>query len=142
MLTNSLKVSHTSKRKLFELIFFQRHQKIWQKYCRADLSGLLLPLTYWPSINVLKRDFFGMYVTPLFWLYNFRKKSPIRLIFTLKLWQFYVDSRNRKKIGKIFFDCEVNLFELVALNTRFGGERILVVGCQYVNKQSQDFRYY
>ena len=33
-------------------------------------------------------------------------------------------------------------FEFVALDTRFYLEKILVIECQYVNKQSQDFRYY
>ena len=47
-----------------------------------------------------------------------------------------------KKINKIIFDLEINAFELIALNTRFYWERILVIGCQYVNKQSLDFRYY
>ena len=48
----------------------------------------------------------------------------------------------QKKIEKIFFDFEIIAFELVALNSRFYRERILVVGCQYINKQSRDFRYY
>ena len=48
----------------------------------------------------------------------------------------------QKKIEKIFLDSEIIAFELVALNTRFSWERMLVIGCQYVNKQSQDFRYY
>ena len=47
-----------------------------------------------------------------------------------------------KKIEKIFFDFEKIAFEMVALNTRFYWERILVIECQYVNKMSQDFRYY
>ena len=46
----------------------------------------------------------------------------------------------QQKIQKIFFDFEINAFELVALNTRFYWERIVSIGCQYVNKQSQDFR--
>ena len=33
-------------------------------------------------------------------------------------------------------------FELVALETGFYWERIFVNGCQYVDKQSKDFRYY
>ena len=47
----------------------------------------------------------------------------------------------QKNIQKIFFDSEIKAFELVPLNTRFDWERILVIGCQYVYKQSQDFRY-
>ena len=45
-----------------------------------------------------------------------------------------------EKIQKIFFDLEVIPFELFALNTRFYLQKILVIGSQYVNKQSQDFR--
>ena len=47
-----------------------------------------------------------------------------------------------KKIQKIIFDLEIIASELVALNTRFYWERILVIGCQYVKKQSQDLKYY
>ena len=46
-----------------------------------------------------------------------------------------------KKIEQIIFDLEIIAFELVALNTHFYCERILVIGCQYGNKQSQDLRY-
>ena len=40
----------------------------------------------------------------------------------------------QKKIEEIFLDFEVTAFELVALNTRFYWERILLIGFQYVNK--------
>ena len=63
MLTNSLKISDTTKREFFELMFFQSDQKIWQKYCRADLSSdsdPLNPLTCWLSISVLTRGFLGI----------------------------------------------------------------------------------
>ena len=46
-----------------------------------------------------------------------------------------------KKIEKIFSDFEIIEFELFALYNRFYLEIMFVVGCQYVNKQSQDFRY-
>ena len=42
----------------------------------------------------------------------------------------------QKKIKKIFFDLEIITFELVSLKTRFYWKRILVIGSQYVNKQS------
>ena len=47
----------------------------------------------------------------------------------------------KKQIHKFFFHLEIIAFQLVALNTRFYWERILVIGCQYVNKQSQSFKY-
>ena len=48
----------------------------------------------------------------------------------------------QKQIELIIFDLEIIAFELVALNTRFYWERILVIGCQFVTKQSQDFKYH
>ena len=45
MLTNSLKISDTNKKEFFELIFLHIDQKKLQKYCRADLSSGLDPLT-------------------------------------------------------------------------------------------------
>ena len=47
------------------------------------------------------------------------------------LWRFW---KLRKKMEKVFFHLEIISFELVALNTRFYWERILVTGFQYVNK--------
>ena len=47
-----------------------------------------------------------------------------------------------KKIEKMFFDFDIIASELVALNTRFYWENILVIGCQYANKDSQDIRYF
>ena len=48
----------------------------------------------------------------------------------------------QQKIQKIFFDFDIISFELIALDTRFYWERILDIGCLYVNKQSLDFTYY
>ena len=47
----------------------------------------------------------------------------------------------QKKIQKIIFDFAIIAFELVVLDTRFSWERILIMGCQYVNKQPQDIKY-
>ena len=48
----------------------------------------------------------------------------------------------QQKAEQLFFKSDLIAFELVALDTRFYWERILVIGCQYVNKESQDYRYY
>ena len=45
LLTNSLKISVTTKTEFFKLIFFQGAQKMAQKDCRADLCSVLDPLT-------------------------------------------------------------------------------------------------
>ena len=47
-----------------------------------------------------------------------------------------------KKFKKTFWVFEIIAFELVALNTHFYWQRILVTGVQYVKKKSQDFRYF
>ena len=47
----------------------------------------------------------------------------------------------QKKIQKMFFDCDIIAFELVALNTSSYWENISVIGSHYANKESQDFRY-
>ena len=60
MLTNSLKISDTTKTKFFELISFHIEQKIWEKYCRADLGSLSDILTRWLSISVLTEDILGI----------------------------------------------------------------------------------
>ena len=39
MLTNSLKISDNTKTEYLGLIFFLSDQKVWQKYCREDLSS-------------------------------------------------------------------------------------------------------
>ena len=45
MLTNSLKISDTTKTDFLEMIFFQSDQEVGQKYCCADLYYLSDPLT-------------------------------------------------------------------------------------------------
>ena len=47
-----------------------------------------------------------------------------------------------REIENIFFYFERVAFKLVALNTRFYLENILVIGCQYANKESQDLGYF
>ena len=46
----------------------------------------------------------------------------------------------QNKLQKMFFGFEIIAFELVALNNRFYWENILVIGIQYANKESEDFR--
>ena len=51
-------------------------------------------------------------------------------------------SEMEKKNEKIFWILKKIGSELIWLNTHFYLERILVIGVQYINKQSQDFRFY
>ena len=48
----------------------------------------------------------------------------------------------QKRIQKIYFDFEIIAFELVAWNTRFYWENILVIGCEYGKKEFQDIRHF
>ena len=47
----------------------------------------------------------------------------------------------QKEIQKIYCDFEVIAFELVLLNSRLYWERTRVIGYEYINKMSQDYRY-
>ena len=106
MLTNSLNISDTTKTKFFELIFCLSHQKIWQKYCLADLSSLSDPFTCSLSISVLTRAFLGIEVTLIFEVFNFRKKYPARLIYFLKVLQILFRLRKcRKNFRKYILIC-------------------------------------
>ena len=68
--------------------------------------------------------------------------TPISHIFFWRIANFMSILEMQKKIQKIIFDFEIFAFELVALDTLFYWETIHFIGCQYVNKESQDFRYY
>ena len=48
----------------------------------------------------------------------------------------------QKKIQKSVFDISITPFKLVALNTHFFWENILVIEIHYANKESQVFRYF
>ena len=57
ILTKCLKIIDTTKKEFLEPIIFQSDQKIWEKYCCADLSSVSDRLTYWLSISVLTERF-------------------------------------------------------------------------------------
>ena len=60
MLTNSLKISDTTKTEFFELKFFQGDQKIWQNYFRLDFSSVLDSLACWLSVSFLTGEFLAI----------------------------------------------------------------------------------
>ena len=59
-LSNSLQISDTARQNFLELKFFQIDKKLWQNYCRKDLSSFSDTLTCWLSISVLTQDFLGI----------------------------------------------------------------------------------
>ena len=87
MLTKTLKISDTSKKEFLQLIFSHSDQKIYGKYCHGNLSSVSDRLICWLSKSVLTRGFLSIYVTPLFPVYNFKRKSPVRLNFFLKVFK-------------------------------------------------------
>ena len=60
MLTNRLQIIDTIKAEFLELIFFESDQKIWQNFCREDLTSVPDLLTCWLSIIVLTQGFLGI----------------------------------------------------------------------------------
>ena len=60
ILTNSLKISDTTKTEFFGLMVFQNDEKIWQNYCNEDFSSVWDPLTCWLSISILTQGFWGI----------------------------------------------------------------------------------
>ena len=104
MLTNSLKISDTTKTEFFQWNFYQSDQKIWLKYWRADLSSVLEPLTRWLRKSVVTRGFLVISVTPLFAAYNFtKKKTSDSHLFFQSIENFMYLSEMEKEIQKIFF---------------------------------------
>ena len=66
----------------------------------------------------------------------------MRLIVFYKCSKFDIFFTNREKLQKIFWVFEENTFELISLNTNLYREKLRVIGSIYVNKQSQNLRYY
>ena len=83
--------------------FFQIHERLWQSYCRVDLSSFSDTLTCWLSISFLTWHFLGIWVTTLFAFYNFGSKSAMRLILFFKLLKIWFScQKSRKKLRKYF----------------------------------------
>ena len=53
-------MSDTTKTEFSRQILIQSDQKIWQKYCRAELNNLSKPLTCWVFLSVLREGFSGI----------------------------------------------------------------------------------
>ena len=107
-MTNSLKILDSTKTELFQLKFFQCDQKIWQNYCRADLSSFSDLFTCCLSMRILRRGFLGIKVTTLFAVYNFVNTSAMRLTVFSKCSKFDVDFRNAEKNWEHIFNFKEN----------------------------------
>ena len=104
MLTSNLKIFETTKTEFLELDIFQSDQKIWQKYCRADVSSLSHPLTCWLSQSVLKQGLFGHLSNCAFCsLYFLKQITSEAHLFFLKYFKFYIDCGNPEKNSENIF---------------------------------------
>ena len=103
MLTNSLKISNTTKKNFSSWFSSKVIKKDDKNYCHADWSAASDLLTCSLSISVLTWGFLGVSVTPLFAIYNFRNKWLLRIILFPKvfkvLWGFW---KWRKKLENLF----------------------------------------
>ena len=80
--------------------------------------------------------------TPFIWDISSERNHLWGSSFFSKYWKLYVYFGNAGKNGENFFWFEIIAFDLMTLDTRFYWEKILVIGCQYVDKMCQDFKYY
>ena len=142
MLTNSAKISDTTKRELLELTYFQGDQKKKTKILLCRIMQCFGDFKVFTIHKCSDTGLFGHLSNPAFCSLYFQKQIISEAHIFSKYSKLYVDCGNAEKNLEITFDLEIIAFKLVALNTRFYWERILVIGCQYVNKQSPDFRYY
>ena len=85
MLTNSLKILHSTKIDFFQLNYVHSDQKIWRSCRRVDWNSVWahLPCCFWKGS--LKRDFSNIYLITFFGVRNFRNTSTMRVIFFLKM---------------------------------------------------------
>ena len=103
MLTNSLKILDTTENQSCEHNFLQKDKKVWENYCRADVSSVSDHSTCWLSISVETWGFLGISVTTLFAVYNFRRKSAMRLIFSFKNFKIWCRfEKFREELRKYF----------------------------------------
>ena len=79
----------------------------------------------------------------LFAVSNFRNRWGMRPIFFSKCWKFLVDFTILETNSENIFNFGDNWIWIGCVkHSVLARERILVIGSRYVNRQSQDFRYY
>ena len=143
MLTNSLKISVTTKIEFIKLKFFQSDQENMTKLLPCRFQKCFGTFNMFTVHYCFGEGLFRHLSNTPFAVYNFVNPSPMKFIFFFQNVQNLMQiSEIEKKIEKAYSIYVIIVFELVALNTYFYRERILVIRSQYANKQSQDFRYY
>ena len=99
---------------------------------------LFYHVTFWGDL--LKRDFLDLYLKTSFGVRKFKNTSALTVILFLKKFKFeskFTKSKKKKEEGteQIFFVSEIIASEKIAINC-LCQEKILVMGSQWVNKQS------
>ena len=89
--------------KFFELIFFLNDQKIWEKFCRADLSSVSRTLTCWLFISVVTPGFLGSEVTGFLQSIILETNNLWGSSFFSKYSKFYADFRSGEKNSENVF---------------------------------------
>ena len=85
MLTNSLKISHVTKRDFFRVNSFHIDQKILSMFCRSDFNNVWARLPCYFSKGPLKRVSLDIYLTTFFGPRYFGNTSATREIFFVKM---------------------------------------------------------
>ena len=102
-------ISDPTKRHERQLNFFDINEKLAKKYCRADFSSVLDPLTGWFRNCVLKQEFKGIQVTRSSGINNFGYVEAMKVIFFSKCSRLYVDFENLIKLWEDIDGFEDNL---------------------------------
>ena len=143
MLTNSLKISDTTKTYFFDLIFFKSVKKNMRKIVPCWFKQSFKRFNMLTANQCSNTGFFRHLSNPACSIPYFQIEiTTLTHLFFQSIPKFMHIPIMQKKIWKIFFDFEIIAFQLVALDTHFYWERVLVIECEYVNKKSQDFWYY
>ena len=135
-LRNSLKISDTTKKEVFELKFFQIDKEKTTKQLRWRFQQCF---GHFNILTLHKRSDAGT---------STHLSNHTIILEKNQLWnshffsKFDVDFRNLGKNWEKLWVLDIIGLQLIALNTHFYRGRILVLRTPYVIKQSQHFIYY
>ena len=103
VLTNSLKILHSTKRDFFELNYFQSDQEIWWRCCRPECNSIWAHLPFCLSKGHLKRYFLDIYLIRFLGDRNFGNTSAMRVFLFLKRSKLNVAFRNAEENSENVF---------------------------------------
>ena len=143
MLTKSLKISDTTETEFFQLKIFYSDKKKKTKLLPFRFQQCFRPFNMLTVHKCSENGIFSHLSDHAFCsLYFLKYISYEAHLFFEKVQNFLQSLEVWKKVEQILLALQIIAFELIALNTHFYRETILLIRNQYVSKQSQDFRYY